>query len=724
MRWWWLIPAATAALWLGSAVSASASNQVAITSSGPMTGIYLTRALACQVTMASDAGPAFSGGTDPGACGTFMQLSGGNAAVAGGANLLFGPDLSVVGGPSNASYDFTPVGSQTVSGTGTPFDPFQVTTTVAACAPATGSSADGRQGDCAQGQVEVAKVAEFDSYVVGEDQYNTALVVDNESGSAISGTVYHAGDCSLTSDQGYGALDGTSGSAPACATNPNDSPPGRVMSFRPVSGKPVSYYEGADFWSYVTSDGAPYPDSVAATSKVDNGIGLSWAYSLAPGASTTIAYDTVISPNQPPVNLVLPGITGTAAVGQTLSCTQGSWTNAAPITYTYQWLENGSALTGATDGQYTIQSADAGSALSCQVTANTADGSTSATSAPANVSLVPVVPSVAPGPPSVAPGPPTVRPIAAALAATVNPNGADTTVYFEYGLDPRYGLTTASNLYVARTPTEDVGSGSAPVPVAANVTGLVPNALYHYRVVAMNGQGTTTSADETFTTLSLSLPTTPVLGVDGNFIPVSGVVYVKVPGQASGVAGASPTAAEGKGFVPLTQPRQLPVGTVVDARHGQMKLTTATTVKRKGKRTKTQTGDFSRGLFVVKQSKQRKLKGLTDLVLLDNGIFPGAPNYKAECATVGKSTNGSLGFKPRHLSKKVINTLTANEHGSYTSSGKYSAATVRGTIFTVTDRCDATVTKVKRGEVTVTVYRRPQRPVTLRTGQSYTAKAP
>jgi hypothetical protein len=342
----------------------------------------------------------------------------------------------------------------------------------------------------------------------------------------------------------------------------------------------------------------------------------------------------------------------------------------------------------------------------------------------------PVTPTCGQLPPSVTPSAPTVTTNSVGLNASVNPNGNDTVVFFKYGLDPKYGLTTSSNLYTDQTAPQDIGAGMTPTPVMAAATGLVPNALYHYEVVATNQYGTTTSTDQTFTTAALAPPPPPVIGREANFSPVSGNVYVMVPPpthapiavfQPSFSGHAIAALTKGVGFVPLTQARQLPVGTDVDSRAGTLKLTTATTA---GNKPKTQVGQFSQGLFQVLQSSNRKKKGLTNLKLLDNGLFPGAPNYKTECATVGKTANGSRAFKPRHLSKKVVNTLLSNEHGNYTGSGKYSAATVRGTVFTIVDRCDATVTHVKRGEVAVTVYRRPKKQIILRTGQTYYAKAP
>jgi hypothetical protein len=48
---------------------------------------------------------------------------------------------------------------------------------------------------------------------------------------------------------------------------------------------------------------------------------------------------------------------------------------------------------------------------------------------------------------------------------------------------------------------------------------------------------------------------------------------------------------------------------------------------------------------------------------------------------------------------------------------------VRGTVFTVEDRCNGTLTRVSRGVVRVRDFRRG-RTVTLHAGQSYLARAP
>ena len=81
-----------------------------------------------------------------------------------------------------------------------------------------------------------------------------------------------------------------------------------------------------------------------------------------------------------PVNTVAPAITGTNSVGSVLTCSQGTWTYLGDITYAYQWRRGGSPIGGATALTYTTVSADAGTVLTCVVTATTSAGSANATS--------------------------------------------------------------------------------------------------------------------------------------------------------------------------------------------------------------------------------------------------------------------------------------------------------------------------------------------------------
>jgi hypothetical protein len=108
--------------------------------------------------------------------------------------------------------------------------------------------------------------------------------------------------------------------------------------------------------------------------------------------STTPGIDAALV-RKAPVNTAEPIVSGTPAVGQTLSCSTGAWTGEPTPTYTYVWLRNGATITGANGSTYGVQAADQGTGLACKVTATNENGSGSASS---NTLMVPVVP-----PPSV-----------------------------------------------------------------------------------------------------------------------------------------------------------------------------------------------------------------------------------------------------------------------------------------------------------------------------------
>ncbi|HMD13789.1 MAG TPA: T9SS type A sorting domain-containing protein, partial [Bacteroidota bacterium] len=85
----------------------------------------------------------------------------------------------------------------------------------------------------------------------------------------------------------------------------------------------------------------------------------------------------------------------------------------------------------------------------------------------------------------------TISPTHATVHGSVNANNATTTVKFEYGLTASYG----NQVTAAQSPV----NGTAPTAVSAQITGLVPNTTYHYRVSATNVAGTAVGADSTFT---------------------------------------------------------------------------------------------------------------------------------------------------------------------------------------------------------------------------------
>jgi uncharacterized repeat protein (TIGR02543 family) len=94
-----------------------------------------------------------------------------------------------------------------------------------------------------------------------------------------------------------------------------------------------------------------------------------------------------------PVNTDLPTISGTLTRGNTLTCSDGTWRgfpNDKAFAYTqtaYQWLRNGSAISGATGNQYVTTTSDIGTnIISCRVRVTNNRGFTDATSTAVTIS--------------------------------------------------------------------------------------------------------------------------------------------------------------------------------------------------------------------------------------------------------------------------------------------------------------------------------------------------
>ncbi len=318
--------------------------------------------------------------------------------------------------------------------------------------------------------------------------------------------------------------------------------------------------------------------------------------------------------------------------------------------------------------------------------------------------------------------PPTVTATGASFSALVNPNGSPTNAYFQYGLDLKYSKPGASGPnYTNSTTPQPIGGDFANHSVLANVSGLVPNALYHVRLVATNGGGTTFGPDETFTTSHGATPGSPTLGKNFNISLVSGLVLIKIHGK----------------FIPLTELTQIPKNTLINALHGTLSLITAVpggshptadvAAKGKGKKGKgkgkgktvTQKGNFGGAVFKITQAAGGPSKGLATLSIVESA-FKGAPGY-ALCKKGGKKKAGDASAAA--VSSKVLQLLHASAKGKFRTSGKYSAATVRGTKWTEADRCDGTLTHDLTDSVSVTDFVL-HKTVILHAGQSYLAKKP
>jgi hypothetical protein len=267
---------------------------------------------------------------------------------------------------------------------------------------------------------------------------------------------------------------------------------------------------------------------------------------------------------------------------------------------------------------------------------------------------------------------------------------------------------------VGKSTTVNVTGGSIPAgPTVAPESVGTYYFMASYSGDANNQPAATNCGDETVTVQPATPLPPPVIGKTINFQPVSGTIFVELPGHAAHDAADAHAAGgftKGAGYVTLTQPRQLPAGTKVDARAGTINLASATSGK------KPQTITLGGGIFTNSQTKSGFNKGLTTISLLE-GDFPGAPSYancpKGAADAVGRAAKA----KP-----KILQILKAKDkHGKFRTQTRGSSATVRGTQWETVDRCDGTLTIVQRG--TVSVFDKGRRKtVTVHAHHSYLAK--
>jgi len=85
----------------------------------------------------------------------------------------------------------------------------------------------------------------------------------------------------------------------------------------------------------------------------------------------------------------------------------------------------------------------------------------------------------------------------AIVTGTVNPNGALTNYWYEFGVSSTLGNKTTN---------QTVGSGFVATPAPAYITGLSKDTTYFYRLVAQNQFGTITGAQYTFQTTDSVTP--------------------------------------------------------------------------------------------------------------------------------------------------------------------------------------------------------------------------
>jgi hypothetical protein len=174
----------------------------------------------------------------------------------------------------------------------------------------------------------------------------------------------------------------------------------------------------------------------------------------------------------------------------------------------------------------------------------------------------------------------------------------------------------------------------------------------------------------------------PVAGETIELEIVDGQVRIREPGEET--------------FATLEEATEVPVGTVVDASKGTVRMTSAANGG-------TQSGEFSQGGFQVEQ----KPRSSQVTLVLRGGDF-------SECRTKAARRDRSTVGGPE------IRRLFVDAEGKFRTVGRFAAASIRGTRFTAVDACFGTLTDVEEGEVAVTDVI-AHREIELSAGEDYWA---
>jgi hypothetical protein len=135
-----------------------------------------------------------------------------------------------------------------------------------------------------------------------------------------------------------------------------------------------------------TIGGATTTQYVVASADVDHRLRVRVTATNADG-SRTVASNATALVRDPgagrPVNVQLPSLSGTAAQGQTLHATPGTWNGRQPITFAFSWLRCDTAgnncivQTGSNDDAYVVREGDVGKTVRARVVARNGRGDAS-----------------------------------------------------------------------------------------------------------------------------------------------------------------------------------------------------------------------------------------------------------------------------------------------------------------------------------------------------------
>ena len=192
---------------------------------------------------------------------------------------------------------------------------------------------------------------------------------------------------------------------------------------------------------------------------------------------------------------------------------------------------------------------------------------------------------------------------------------------------------------------------------------------------------------------------------------LSGEVFVKLPA-------ATPTAFttalrvpfQDAGFVPLKGVASVPVGTVFDARRGELAARAALDAPPKGSRVRQRRARFRAGMFALLQARARR-PSFHPILARAALVSPAGAERPCQASGPVKGT--------------VVRSLTMTAGRAFRAIGGASrtiAVKGRRPTYTVTDRCNGTVTHVDRGRVRVVANQTGRRRI-VRAGDALRIRA-
>lgn len=204
----------------------------------------------------------------------------------------------------------------------------------------------------------------------------------------------------------------------------------------------------------------------------------------------------------------------------------------------------------------------------------------------------------------------------------------------------------------------------------------------------------------------------PVLGKSADIARTSGTVEVELPGTHT--------------FVLVSSSEQIPLGAVIDATHGMVKVTIA--LPGGGSSTAT----FWAGVFTLVQNANGSLTAK-----LVDGSYAGCPTprkkhrhshhrHSHRLRSAHEVARGAKKKKPG----TSVDSLWTSAKGNYSTSGHNGAAAVLGTEWLTRDQCDGTFFSVLKtsddphGEIRITILYPYKHTVLLKRGHYLLARAP